>query len=68
MKKIVIQFCILLFCVNIGFSQQKNVPVFISGTEGYKSFRIPAIIKTPNNDLLAFCEGLVYLHNVSNLL
>ncbi len=59
MKKITTQFCILLFCCNIGFSQQINVPVFISGTEGYKNFRIPAIIKTPNNDLLAFCEGRV---------
>ncbi len=38
---------------------QQKIPVFISGTEGYKSFRIPAIIKAPNNDLLAFCEGRV---------
>ena len=59
MKKIITQFIVLLFCTNIGFSQQINVPVFISGTEGYKSFRIPAIIKTPSNDLLAFCEGRV---------
>lgn len=30
--------------------------VFTSGTEGYNTFRIPAIIRTPNG-LLAFCEG-----------
>jgi len=36
---------------------QETFPVFISGTEGYKSFRIPAIIKLPDNSLLAFCEG-----------
>ena len=30
--------------------------VFQSGTEGYHTFRIPAIIRTPNR-LLAFCEG-----------
>lgn len=30
--------------------------IFQSGTEGYHTFRIPAIIRTPNR-LLAFCEG-----------
>ena len=38
---------------------QQKIPVFVSGTEGYKSFRIPAIIRSPNKDLLAFCEGRV---------
>ena len=38
---------------------QKSVPVFVSGTEGYKSFRIPAILRLPNGDLLAFAEGRV---------
>jgi sialidase-1 len=42
----------------IAFSQEK-VPVFISGTEGHKSYRIPAIVGLPNGDLLAFCEGRV---------
>lgn len=36
-----------------------QTPVFVSGTEGHKSYRIPAIIKTPNGDLLAFAEGRV---------
>lgn len=40
------------------FSQQR-IPVFVSGNEGYKSYRIPAIVKAPNGDLLAFCEGRV---------
>ncbi len=39
---------------------QKDVPVFVSGNEGYKSYRIPAIIEAPNGDLLAFCEGRVH--------
>ncbi len=39
---------------------QKDVPVFVSGEEGYKSYRIPAIIAAPNGDLLAFCEGRVH--------
>ncbi len=41
------------------FAQQKPVPVYISGNEGYKSFRIPAIIKLTNGQLLAFAEGRV---------
>jgi sialidase-1 len=35
------------------------VPVFTSGQDGYRSFRIPAIIKAANGDLLAFCEGRI---------
>ncbi len=38
---------------------QTKVPVFVSGTDGHKSYRIPAIIYLPNNDLLAFCEGRI---------
>ena len=37
--------------------QQKDVTVFISGTDGHKSYRIPAIIQTPKGELLAFAEG-----------
>jgi sialidase-1 len=40
-------------------AQANKVPVFISGAEGHKSYRIPAIITLPNNELLAFCEGRV---------
>lgn len=43
----------------ISFESKNEVAVFISGEEGYKSFRIPAIIRIPNGDLLAFCEGRV---------
>ncbi len=38
---------------------QTKVPVFVSGTDGHKSYRIPAIVHLPNNYLLAFCEGRV---------
>ena len=37
----------------------REVPVFVSGTEGYKAFRIPALLKLPSGDLLAFAEGRV---------
>ena len=33
------------------------VSVFQSGSEGYKHFRIPAIVRAANGDLLAFCEA-----------
>jgi sialidase-1 len=41
------------------FSQRVKTPVFISGTEGHKTYRIPAIISLTNGSLLAFCEGRV---------
>ena len=59
MKKIIALNLFLLASFNFCFSQSEQVPVFISGTDGYKSFRIPAIIRASNNDLLAFCEGRV---------
>jgi sialidase-1 len=49
----------LFFSIKI-FAQSNTVPVYVSGTGGYKSFRIPALIKAPNGDLLAFCEGRVH--------
>ncbi len=59
MNKNIFNLILLLFCFSIVNAQNKSVPVYVSGTEGYKSFRIPAIIKAPNGDLLAFCEGRV---------
>ncbi len=31
--------------------------MFVNGADGYACYRIPAIIKAPNGDLLAFAEG-----------
>lgn len=36
---------------------QQQSPVFISGQEGYQTYRIPAIIRLSDKTLLAFCEG-----------
>jgi sialidase-1 len=36
---------------------QQETTVFKSGDEGFSCYRIPAIIKAPNGDLLAFCEA-----------
>jgi sialidase-1 len=46
------------FMSNTLYGQTETV-VYRSGSENYKSFRIPAIIKAPNGDLLAFAEGRV---------
>lgn len=37
----------------------KTAPVFINGTEGYACYRIPAIVRAINGDLVAFAEGRV---------
>jgi sialidase-1 len=57
MKSIVI--ALFLFHSCLVSPGQEKIPVFKSGTEGYKSFRIPAIIRIPGGNLLAFCEGRV---------
>jgi sialidase-1 len=51
---------LLTFCIiQFANAQSNDVPVFVSGENNYKNFRIPAIISAPNGDLLAFCEGRV---------
>lgn len=58
MKNLIVLFVIASSFLNLR-AQEKAVPVFVSGTDGYKSFRIPAIIALKNGELLAFCEGRV---------
>jgi len=48
---------LFLLLVNLVFGQE--VAVFTSGTEGHKSYRIPAIIALKNKEILAFAEGRV---------
>ncbi|PTX18048.1 sialidase-1 [Pontibacter mucosus] len=49
-----------LFTALFAQAQTTDVPVFVSGQEGHKSYRIPAIIDLPNGDILAFAEGRVH--------
>lgn len=49
----------LLLCPLILLAQSNGVTVFHSGDNGYRSFRIPAVIGLPNGNLLAFAEGRV---------
>jgi len=36
-----------------------QVPVFVAGSDGVATYRIPAIVETKKGTLLAFCEGRV---------
>ena len=54
-KKIAVAFYCLMQAV-CSYAQQ-DIPVFVSGTEGYESYRIPALIALPDGTLLAFSEG-----------
>ncbi len=55
MKKILV----IILSVLLTSQLWAQVPVFTSGQEGHKSFRIPAIIGLPSGELLAFAEGRV---------
>ena len=35
----------------------RQIDIFVSGTDGYHTFRIPALIVTKKGTVLAFCEG-----------
>lgn len=53
-------FCALLPILSGRISNASDVPkvtVFKSGQNGYHTFRIPAIVRANNGDLLAFAEG-----------
>ena len=49
--------CILILCGSGSAQEIKQVDVFISGTEGYHTFRIPSLLVTSKGTVLAFCEG-----------
>ncbi|MEZ4903594.1 MAG: sialidase family protein [Spirosomataceae bacterium] len=50
---------VLLLSVLSCLQLAAQTPVYVSGTEGHKSYRIPAIIKNTQGELLAFAEGRV---------
>src|SRR5205814_1042781 len=38
-------------------AEPTQIDVFVSGQDGYHTYRIPSIIRAKNGALLAFCEG-----------
>ncbi len=52
--KIYTIFICLIFIQHISIAQ---TTVFQNGEDGFLCYRIPAIVKAPNGDLLAFCEA-----------
>lgn len=59
MRNRIILTCLAITIVSHSIAQSDFSTVYTSGTEGHKSYRIPAIIQSPNGDLLAFAEGRV---------
>ncbi|WP_312189068.1 sialidase family protein [Sphingobacterium sp.] len=52
--------CIISVCAMfVGLCQAQEVDVFVSGEDGYKSYRIPAVVKDKTGQLIAFAEGRV---------
>jgi sialidase-1 len=43
-----------------GAAMYDEAPLFVSGQQGYHTFRIPALAVTNEGTLLAFCEGRVH--------
>src|SRR6266481_5607599 len=57
--RFLVSFCVLSLTATIPCvaSVPSFTDVFVSGTDGYHTYRIPAIVVTTNGTLLAFCEG-----------
>lgn len=51
--------CLLLFAASAfaASTAPDQTDVFVSGQDGYHTYRIPAVIRAANGSLLAFCEG-----------
>jgi sialidase-1 len=51
--------CLSINCIAQSRQTFSELPLFENGKHGYACYRIPAIIKAPNGDLLAFSEGRI---------
>ncbi len=58
-----IKFIVFFIYLNISLGYCQDVvtqtDLFTAGDDGYHTFRIPSLITTPNDTVLAFCEGRV---------
>lgn len=51
------RFTSVLLLVSPAEAATEKTDVFVSGQDGYHTYRIPAVIKAADGSLLAFCEG-----------
>lgn len=58
-KIIPLSFLILFYFLNVAKiqSQDFSKDIYVSGEDGYNTYRIPAIVVTNKGTILAFCEG-----------
>lgn len=49
--------CMIATVVGAGGAEKTQQAVWVSGTQGYHTYRIPALVVTPKGTVLAFCEG-----------
>jgi len=58
---VIFSWLMIPLCGAVAAAEPERMPqltnVFVSGVEGYHTYRIPALLVTPKGDLLAFCEG-----------
>jgi sialidase-1 len=57
MRSLPLSLLVLVLLPRISLAQVIHDDLFISGQEGYHTFRIPSLLATPKGTLLAFCEG-----------
>src|SRR5688572_22577391 len=46
----------LFFCATAALTATEQTDLFVTGEEGYHTFRIPALLTTPKSVVLAFCK------------
>jgi sialidase-1 len=49
--------CLLMCGIGSASAELKQTDVFVSGRDGYHTYRIPAMVVSTNGTVLAFCEG-----------
>lgn len=55
--RILFAFLLVALAVPVGAAEPIQAPVFVSGEDGYHTYRIPSAIVSKKGTVLAFCEG-----------